>query len=894
MSTPQSEERRLGLLQCPKAASRGWGSSATTTNAVLDDRGEDRHHGNEVENRETLLEVAQNDPSNVVVHDVGEVESCLENADAPDAHVATANEPSEPAVNLENNESPVEPVYDSHADKNDEAAAPRKRIRVNEGYDECGKDASNIPSCTDVLERTLEENLSEPLVHKNHEGKAMTSSADLSYIADEELKCNPIDISLDYESKCHCSYCISLASSPQNEESTRSTSCTNVKGQILTITPRINLNKVETVINVGAISGRAKLELLPRDITDCAQDQSMRKKDNEMNVDVKDTACHDLALDVFGYRLSRSCKIKSIEVHRPDWMNALPLSLFCPAVLEGQDFTKELRIRVQSLRNEEEATKDDSSYYSSHPEESYKLTIYPQTEQNSPGFASERKSGVTFISDPWRNAADKIVHAIQRTNGSKEATTLNLPSNYNRIFVCGAKGVGKSTFLRYMTNRMLSMSSISKDCSTSSSSKNRRCVAILDLDSGQPEFHPPGLLTLSIVSTPIMSDPPMHMVCNGIGRIENGVETLGKDSIVEKVVASYFFGDVTSKSDPDTYIHMANKLLQKYQDIELGGCEQSTGIPLIVNSDGWVKGLGYEILSALVGICNPAHIVQILGNTKAKSFDMTPFQGENGNLHAGRSIYAVQSFDEYASTSLEDGKAFRRRGSLDSSQFSTGPLLATASDHRSHRICAYFLQGCDKMSALRSGIVGDDTLISFHKEKGLVDPSNVIGLALSSMFPYAVPFESVRLYPSPSLLDSTSEIRPLWGSRADLACSDVLDSLAGAIVGLCCEPDQSDITSNIVNCNAGCGVPVLPCAGLGIIRSIDHARRIFYVLTPVHPNLLSGVASFVGGYISLPLECVYRGIYSDFLPYLSFGQVVANPGLGSEVMKSRNHSGRKK
>jgi polynucleotide 5'-hydroxyl-kinase GRC3/NOL9 len=336
--------------------------------------------------------------------------------------------------------------------------------------------------------------------------------------------------------------------------------------------------------------------------------------------------------------------------------------------------------------------------------------------------------------------------------------------------------------------------------------------------------------------------------------------------------------------------------LQKYQELEWLACEQATTIPLIVNSDGWVKGLGYEILSAIVAICNPAHIVQILGSTKAKSFDMTPFQaGEDDNAHSHRNIYAIQSFDESANGSFEEGNKFHHRGSLDSSQcISTGPLLATASDHRAHRICAYFLQGCDKMPTLRSGIVGDDTLISFHKEKGIVDPSNIIGLALSSMPPYAVPFKSVRLYPPPSLLDSMSEVRPLWGFRADLAYNDLLDSLAGAIVGLCCEPDPSDIASSIFNCNDGCGVPILPCAGLGIIRSIDYVRRIFYVLTPVHPNLLSGVASFVGGNVSLPLECVYRGIYSDSFPHLTFGQVAVNPGLGSEVMKSRNHSGRKK
>lgn len=46
-------------------------------------------------------------------------------------------------------------------------------------------------------------------------------------------------------------------------------------------------------------------------------------------------------------------------------------------------------------------------------------------------------------------------------------------------------------------------------------------------------------------------------------------------------------------------------------------------LPLIINSDGWMKGLGYEVLSTIVeSIVRPGHVVQILGGTKAKSFNL--------------------------------------------------------------------------------------------------------------------------------------------------------------------------------------------------------------------------------------------------------------------------------
>jgi hypothetical protein len=450
MSTPQPEERRLGLLQCPNAASRGWGSNVGITIAALEDHCEGRHDGDEIENGEALSEFAQNASSKVPVEDFGESESIVEEANATDAHVAAANEPTEPGVILESSEPPVEPTQDPQTDKNDEAAAPRKKLRVNEGLARGGKDATKFSSCTDVFATTHEQSQTEPVVHNKEEGEVVTSTVELSKNAGEEPRFNPIHISTEYESTCHCSYCTSLESIPQNEKSRAltNTSCTNEKGQILTITLRYSFSKAETVINVGTISGRAKVELIQVDHTHCAQNQLMKEEDDEIKIDHSDKPCNDLALDVFGYRLSHSCKTKSIEVHRPNWMNALPLSLVCPAVLEEQHFTKELRVRMQSLRNGKEATKDDNCYYSSHPEESYKLTIYPQTEEhkgNAARHASERKSGVTFISDPWKNAADKIANTMQYTNGSMEekATPSQLPSNCNRILVCGAKGVGK-------------------------------------------------------------------------------------------------------------------------------------------------------------------------------------------------------------------------------------------------------------------------------------------------------------------------------------------------------------------------------------------------------------------------------------------------------------------
>ena len=910
MSTPRPEERRLGLLQCPNAASRGWANSSVSNEAQEDDLLCDNC---------TVEEVVADQTTNTDV--VQENLSVCHSQDyfAPDGDEDVPSKPVHVAT-VENHDASTNPAEaELQAKGTREAAAPTEEpntssvskevvsislagaksehgIDIDASKDEEHRLRKRLRSHKDKIDAIKQENKS--LLHVSDEAAnilivkettdraAVTNTLELEQnISIEETKQSEIEsqslsetnrginasealnVSLEYEQHCSCKYCTNFESNKDELTESPHETCTNERGQILQIT--CCPNSTTQHILLGTIVGKTQVELLC-DQTACLDEISQET----------DTA--DLVLDIFGYRLSNSTNVNSIYINRPEWTNPLPLCLICHASPTRK--SKTLQVRFKSIYAEIDTKGKDDNYYSSHREESFQLIIH----------SDEQRCGcITFISDAWRNTSTAILNSIQKSNilnssipqtCEEETTAAQLKSNHDIILICGAKGVGKSTYLRYMVNRILS---------TSLSKKNVMCqrVAILDLDSGQPEFSPPGLLTLSIVSRPIVSDPPIHMVCMGKGNnLSSGNMTIEKSGVVENVVASYFLGDITSKSDPDTYIHMVNKLMFEYQKF-ITAMPQEDTMPLIINADGWVKGLGYEILSAVVGVCNPAHIVQINGNTKAKSFDMSSFHSDQEILQYQRRVYVVQSFDQYINQFMDHGN---ERGSLDSQSALTGPLLATASDHRSHRICAYFLDGCDKMSTLKSGIDGDDAPILFHKEKGLVDQSNIIGLRLASMLPYAVPFHSVKLYPPSGLLDSVTEINPVWGTRADVACNDVLDSFNGSIVGLGYEPDLPESSSSDTNYNSGTGVPILQCAGLGIIRSIDHKRGIFYVLTPVHPNFLSNVTSFVGGNIGLPFECVYRGIYSDSFPYLSLGQVPANVGLGAEVMKSRNHSGRKK
>lgn len=868
-----SPPRRLGLLKCPNAASLGWGGGTAAASA---------NNG--------LAAPTPTEP----VEDRSASSPIMTISDVKEEFIIALQSQSGDTKQTPDNDMDLSSHYQQNGvsntvHENSESASSRKRSRLLSGETEelmkGGGDDGN-----------------------NYYGPALTSAEPSSSSSTSETKPSLpyLSVTLDYEPNISTS-----------ESSSKS------KSQILTVTHNRGCDSkgtTSTTTVVGTISGRARIELLPTPVSE--------------NNDKTSSALSSsgLSLDIFGYRLSHTIGNNPMIINRPDWMNALPISVvFRQNNVINQEtcktFPTVLRVRITSLANENKNDTGisrtvgmngggDECYYSAYPEESYQLNILPSNPAMiHPGNYTAAGPGVCTILEPWQSTIDKIVDemldsAVNDDDGRQAKRTEE--NHNNRILLCGAKGVGKSTLLRYATNRILSTpsSSYNESTATSNSSSSRRCprrVAILDLDCGQSELSPPGMLSLTIVSKPLLSDPPMHMICGGscdhygrkIGQTNQNEVVVGQtdqneeDSPSVKHEAAYFFGDITSKSDPDTYIQMASQLMQQYhalllqKESEEPG-EENKSLPLLVNTDGWVKGLGYEILSAIIGsVVNPGHVIQIMGSSRAKQFDMHP--------HTSKLVHVIQSFDESLLPSYyDDSDANRSRRSVDSTaSSSTGTLLASASDHRIHRLCAYFLGGYKNMLNLRSPIPGDmDEGISFHKERGLHDPNNVIGMTLASMRPYAVPFHSVQVYPPLGLLDGTSGQR-CWGVNGNLASNDVLESLNGSIVGLCCKPGALH-GMPLLNYNAGTGVPILNCIGLGIIRSIDHARQIFCVLTPVHPRLLVNVNSLVGGgNINLPLECVFRGVHSESFGYLSCG-THTNASTGADVMKSRNHSRGKK
>ena len=79
------------------------------------------------------------------------------------------------------------------------------------------------------------------------------------------------------------------------------------------------------------------------------------------------------------------------------------------------------------------------------------------------------------------------------------------------------------------------------------------------------------------------------------------------------------------------YVPVVRALAQSYRR---SASESSVGLPLVINTHGWVKGLGYQLLLAVLDAVHPAHIIQIVSRNEKKQF-VLPLQSTQ-RLHQVR------------------------------------------------------------------------------------------------------------------------------------------------------------------------------------------------------------------------------------------------------------------
>ncbi|CAN8299170.1 unnamed protein product [Cochlearia groenlandica] len=311
---------------------------------------------------------------------------------------------------------------------------------------------------------------------------------------------------------------------------------------------------------------------------------------------------------------------------------------------------------------------------------------------------SETDKKSPFIPKQWSEAATSI---------SCSSIT---PFQPVIALVCGPKNSGKSTFSRNLVEVLF---------------QRYKSVAYLDTDVGQPEFTSPGFLSLTLVDKSILD---WNVPC------------------VKTPERCFFFGDVSSKRNPKAYLRYVYTLFDYYQ---LHFCckssENKTALPLVINTPGWVKGIGYDILVDVLRYVSPSHVVKINISAPSK------------NLPHG--MFWLDGNDDETAHLIEIQSAYQ-------DSFNRSVLIQKdARLMRDMRVIAYFRQ-CIKGKEV-------NTIKELTHE-------------LASHIPYEVPISSLTIN----------------HLHCQIPSSEVFRSLNGSIVGL---GISSDVFEDLPSC-AGLGI----------------------------------------------------------------------------------------
>ncbi|XP_057780713.1 polynucleotide 5'-hydroxyl-kinase NOL9 [Salvia miltiorrhiza] len=290
-----------------------------------------------------------------------------------------------------------------------------------------------------------------------------------------------------------------------------------------------------------------------------------------------------------------------------------------------------------------------------------------------------------IIPDEWSNAAGAIASGAV---------------SFPIAFVCGPKNSGKTTFARHLVNVLL---------------QRHKRVAFLDTDVGQTEFTPPGLLALTVIDK---ITPDLTIPC------------------VKTPARCFFFGDISSKRDPTTYLTYIKALYDHYMETEI----QGAGLPLVINTPGWVKGIGYEILVEMLRYISATHVVKLQRPVSTKNLPDGAFWLNEGDADA-----------DAVTTVIEINAPPQNHFS------SSAPMRKDARLLRDLRVMAYFRQ-----------CFPSDMIISTIKE---------LSHALAAHPPYEIPISSVKIKHLHCQVATTETFYSLNATIVGLAISSASEQL---------------------------------------------------------------------------------------------------------------------
>ncbi|KAG0344175.1 Polynucleotide 5'-hydroxyl-kinase grc3 [Podila humilis] len=452
-----------------------------------------------------------------------------------------------------------------------------------------------------------------------------------------------------------------------------------------------------------------------------------------------------------------------------------------------------------------------------HEDEEKQLQV--KLENSVPGFHPlfEPTDSIVAlkIPDTWRDAIQTLVDATVDENGERAKRP-------PVAVVCGGKKMGKSTFSRLILNRMLT---------------RYQRVAFLECDIGQSEFTPVGMVALHVIETPALGAPFTHP---------------------RQPHRAFFVGNSTPRDNPDYYISCVKELVKTYygqvshtrtwadddEDDYHSDDDEDEHIPLIINMQGWIKGIGYDLLMQILEYSAPSHI-----------FGFHSASGGESNLP--QSFFATLRDQAHAAGRDQPPSFSYVAGVALSDENNLAPFTKYhPADHRALALISYFYQ--KQVSVFAAQDVAS-------RERPQWDFSQALVVRRPWCWDWA-------------------QAKGVWVLFDQVPPSQILYALNGSLIALTGDKEaREDIEKDLLDSQSSLSTitpienmpptdPLIPpnyfplgqypppppehttCHGLAIIRSIEPSSRSLHILTPIPLTKLQKCNGIVKGAVHMPLH----------------------------------------
>ena len=263
--------------------------------------------------------------------------------------------------------------------------------------------------------------------------------------------------------------------------------------------------------------------------------------------------------------------------------------------------------------------------------------------------------------------------------------------------VCGPKSSGKSTFAKLLTNRILTKVDTA------------RGVLVLDLDPGQPEYAPPGTLSLVQVKGLNLGVPFTHT-------------DMASDAYT--IIRAHTVAAITPASAPELFYECVMDLYNVYR-------RDFSTTPLIINTPGWILGTGLDLLTRVIKELSPSGVVymsedgpvdtvETLQSINAQQFSMLPSQRSESTGRTAAHFRSMQTMSYFHTVHNKESDRREESAWFSRSLWETPPLQI-------------------RYSGRRPGILG---ILSYGYEA----PLNLLAEAINGMVLGAVEIEDAEAF----------------------------------------------------------------------------------------------------------------------------------------------------